>query len=285
MAGEMRHAIVMREVRALFGFGVVGDTSDRQLLERFLTADRAEADAAFTVLVERHGAMVLHVCGQVLDDAHDAQDAFQATFLVFLRRAGSIRKRDSLASWLFGVAMRVARRARYAAIVRRVHERHAGDLAAARSPATNGHSACLSALHEEIALLPERYREPMVMCHLEGLSTAAAAQRLGCAQGTILSRLARARERLRRRLTERGLAVPAGLLVGSVAAHKAAALPAALVSSTTSAAARAGAGDLALVATVSPRIAALVQATLRTLLMTRLTIAAVCLRLRPPWPP
>ena len=75
--------------------------------------------------------MVLHVCRQVLDDSHDAQDAFQATFLVFLRRAGSIRKRDSLASWLFGVAMRVARRARYAAVVRRFHEQRAGELAAA----------------------------------------------------------------------------------------------------------------------------------------------------------
>ena len=131
MARETRNAVLLREVRTLFGFGVVRDSSDRQLLERFLAADHAEAEAAFTFLVERHGPMVLHVCRQVLDDSHDAQDAFQATFLVFLHRAGSIRKRDSLASWLFGVAMRVARRARYAAIVRRFHERHAGDLAAA----------------------------------------------------------------------------------------------------------------------------------------------------------
>ena len=119
MARETRNALLLNEVRTLFGLGVVSDSSDGELLGRFLNADGLEAEAAFTVLVERHGPMVLHVCRQVLDDSHDAQDAFQATFLVFLRRAASIRKRDSLASWLFGVAMRVARQARYAAIVRR----------------------------------------------------------------------------------------------------------------------------------------------------------------------
>ena len=112
MAGETKNAVLLRGVQSLFGFGVVRDLSDHQLLERFLTADRGEAEAAFTFLVQRHGPMVLHVCRQVLDDSHDAQDAFQATFLVLLRRARSIRSRDSLASWLFGVAMRVARRAR-----------------------------------------------------------------------------------------------------------------------------------------------------------------------------
>src|SRR5260370_1347886 len=101
MPGGMRNAALLSEVRVLFGFGVVRDSSDRELLERFLTADHGEAEGAFTVLVERHGPMVLHVCRQVLDDSHEAQDAFQATFLVLLRRASSIRKRDSLASWLY----------------------------------------------------------------------------------------------------------------------------------------------------------------------------------------
>ena len=156
-----------------------------------MTAGNADAEAAFTLLVERHGPMVLNVCRQILGDSHDAQDAFQASFLVFLRRAGSIRKRESVASWLFGVAMRVARRARYGVIVRRFHERKAGEVAEFRPSSTDGQSECLAALHEEIARLPERYREPIVLCHLEGLSTAAAAQRLGRAQGTILSRLAR----------------------------------------------------------------------------------------------
>jgi len=274
MARETSNAVLLTEVRTLFGFGVVRDFSDRQLLERYLTADHTEAEAAFTVLVERHGPMVLHVCRQNLDDSHDAQDAVQATFLVFLRRAGSIRKRDSLASWLFGVAMRVARRARYAAIVRRFHERHAGDLAAARSRATNVHSERLAAMHEEIARLAVRYREPVVLCHLEGLSTAAAAQRLGCAHGTVLSRLARAREQLRRRLTERGQVEPAGLLAIRVSREATVALPAALVNSTVQAAMGALAGGTDLVAAVTPSVAMLTQATLRALFMTRITLAA-----------
>ena len=179
---------------------------------------KLDAELAFSTLVERHGAMVWHVCRQVLGDSHDAQDAFQATFLVLLSRARSIRRRDSLASWLFGVALKVARRARYAVIVRRFHERKAAELAENRTLAPDRDSECYAALHVELARLPERYREPIVLCHLEGLSTAAAAERLGCAQGTILSRLARGRERLRRRLAQRGLALPANVLTPAVGA-------------------------------------------------------------------
>ncbi len=204
MAGRSTNATLLRDVRTIFEFGVARDVSDLELLDRFLLADRAAAEAAFTSLVERHGPMVLHVCRQLLDDPYDVEDAFQATFLVFLRRAKSIRKRQSLASWLFGVATHVARRARSAATVRRFHEREAGELAQAHREARNIHSDELTALHEEIARLPDRFREPIVLCHLEGLSTAAAAIRLGCAHGTILSRLARARGRLRRSLARRG---------------------------------------------------------------------------------
>jgi RNA polymerase sigma factor (sigma-70 family) len=278
MAGETRNAVLLRDVQTLFGFGVARDLSDPQLLEQFLTADQREGEVAFTLLVERHGPMVLRVCRQVLDDSHDAQDAFQATFLVFLHRAGSIRKRDSLASWLFGVAMRVARRARDTAVVRRFHEQRAGELAAASVAATNGPSERLAALHEEIARLPQRYREPIVLCHLEGLSTAAAAGRLGCAHGTILSRLARARERLRRRLTHPGRVEFAGLFVEARVPQEATvALPAALVNSTVQAAVHALAGRTALTAIVTPAAVALTEATLRTLFMTRITLVAALL--------
>ncbi len=275
MAGETRNA-VLRDVQTLFDYGVVRDSSDQELLERFMTADHGEAEAAFTVLVERHGPMVLHVCRQVLDESHDAQDAFQATFLVFLRRAGSIRNRGSLASWLFGVAMRVARRARYTAIVRRFHERSAGEIAARRASAPSGHSSVtLAALHDEIARLPQRFKEPIVLCHLEGLSTAAAAQRLGCAHGTILSRLARARERLRRRLAAQGRVELSGLFVATrVTQDATAALPATLVNSTVQTAVHALAGQSALTAFVTPSVVALTQSTLRTLIMTRITLAA-----------
>jgi len=278
MAGATRNAVLLRDVRSLFGFGVVRDLSDRQLLERFLSVDQKETEAAFTFLVERHGPMVLHVCRQVLDDSHDAQDAFQATFLVFLRRARSIRNRDSLASWLFGVALRVARRARYTAITRRFHERKAGERAQARAQATNGHSLWLAALHEEIARLPQRYREPIVLCHLEGVSTAAAAQRLSCAHGTILSRLARGRERLRGRLTQRGRADLGGLLVAARAPQEAtAALPSALLSSTVQAAAHVLAGRSALSAIVPTSVVALAQGTQRMFVMTGIPVVTALL--------
>jgi RNA polymerase sigma-70 factor (ECF subfamily) len=263
MAGKSSEAVLTREVRALFASGVVGDLTDGQLLERFVSGEGEAAEAAFTGLVERHGPLVLSVCRGVFDDPHDAQDAFQATFLVLLRRAGSIQKRDSIASWLFGVALRLALRARQAAAVRRFHERQGGHLAAARSSAARGHSECEALLHEEISRLPERFREPVVLCYLEGLSTAAAARRIGCAPGTILSRLARGRERLRVRLVRRGLAAPAGLLMAWLTPQEgAAALPAGLVHSTVRAAVPA---------------VALARSAPRNQLIIRLTIAATAL--------
>ncbi len=191
MAGRSTNATLLQDVRTIFEFGVASDVSDRELLERFLIGDRAAAEAAFTFLVERHGPMVLHVCQQFLDDPYDVEDAIQATFLVFLRghaRSGSVihwpvGSSESPGTW---------RAARTAANARRIHERQAGELALAYREAPSGDPDKLAALHEEIARLPERYREPIVLCHLEGLSTAAAAGRLECAHGTVLSRLARA---------------------------------------------------------------------------------------------
>ncbi len=278
MACETRNAVLLNEVRTLFSLGVVSDSSDGELLRRFLNGDDIEAEAAFTVLVERHGPMVLRVCRHVLDDSHDAQDAFQATFLVFLRRAGSIRTRDSVASWLFGVAVRVARRARHAEIVRRVHERNAGNLAAATATSGDGLRARLALLHEEIARLPNRYREPIVLCHLQGLSTAAVARRLGCAHGTILSRLARGRERLRQKLGRQGEVEFMGLLAASgVPAQPVAAVSATLVNTTAQAVVPALSGRAIVAGTISPSVTALTQATLRTLFMTRVKFAAALL--------
>ncbi len=191
---------------ALFKFGVVGDLSDGQLVHRFMTARDGADQAAFTALVERHGPMVLGVCRQVLHDADDAQDAFQATFLVLARKAGSLRKADSVASWLHGVALRIAMRARVEAARRRVHERRGAAFTASRTAADPVPPESWPALHEEIDRLPDRYRDPIVLCYLEGLSIEEAALRIGCPRGTVLSRLSRARNRLRDRLTRRGLA-------------------------------------------------------------------------------
>jgi RNA polymerase sigma factor (sigma-70 family) len=278
MAAETRNVVLLKDVRTLFDFGVSANSSDRQLLDRFLTAGQPDAEKAFTLLVERHGPMVLHVCRQILGDSHDSQDAFQATFLVFLRQARSIRKRDSLASWLFGVAMRVARRARYAGITRRFHERKASERAEVRALDLDAHSERRAGLHEEIARLPDRFREPIVLCHLEGLSTATAAQRLGCAPGTILSRLARGRERLRRRLTQRGLTVQTSLFTPPYAPPEVGlTLPAALVNSAVRYAAGGGAGGIAPAVAMTRSVATLTEATLRHLYFTRITLAAALL--------
>ena len=278
MAGRLTSATLLRDVRTIFEFGVARDVSDPELLDRFLIADRAVAEAAFTFLVERHGPMVLSACGQFLDDPYDVEDAFQATFLVFLRRAHSIRTRASLASWLFGVAVHVARRARSGAMARRFHERQAGELALAYREAPSGQSDKLAALHEEIARLPERYRAPIVLCHLEGLSTAVAAGRLGCAHGTVLSRLARARGRLRHSLTRRGRLEFAGLVaLGGISSEHTVALPAALVKSTVQAVVYGASLRAASGAILSPSVTGLAQATLRTLFMTRMTLGAALL--------
>jgi HlyD family secretion protein len=205
-----KNAAVAKEIRTLFNVGAVRELSDGQLLERFAT-DRGEAaELAFAVLVERHGPMVLRVCRSTLVDATDAEDAFQATFLVLVRKARGLWVRDSLGPWLHQVAFRTASRARRAAALRRRHEEHAA--AAHTETHTVNRDDLGSLLHEEIEKLPERFRAPLVLCDLEGRSHEQAARHLGWPLGTIKSRQARGRERLRDRLRRRGLAPNLGLL-------------------------------------------------------------------------
>ena len=225
-------ANVRNPLDTLFRFGVVGDLSDGQLIQRFLTARDGAEQAAFSTLVERHGPMVLRVCRQILGDSHDAQDAFQATFLVLVRKAGSLRDADSLASWLYGVATRVAARAKLDATRRRVFERRSATSKAVKRHREGGPTESWPELHEEIARLPAHYREPVVLCYLEGLTTVDASMRIGCPQGTVLSRLSRARERLRDRLERRGLAFSLASLNGKFTTPTTAELPAALLQET-----------------------------------------------------
>src|SRR5262249_17629403 len=163
MASGSAGAGLLNQLNTLFRFGVVGDLSDGQLVQRFLTARDGADQAAFTAIVERHGPMVLGVCREVLGNSHDAQDAFQATFLVLTRKAGSLRKADSLASWLHGVALRVAMRAKIEAARRRVYERRSAAMKAAELKRHGGSSERWPELHDAIARLPERYREPVVL--------------------------------------------------------------------------------------------------------------------------
>ncbi|HEV3122146.1 MAG TPA: RNA polymerase sigma factor, partial [Isosphaeraceae bacterium] len=206
MAAESTDAVLLKHLPSLYHVGAAGTLTDGQLLDRFLVGSSEVAEAAFTALLDRHGPMVLRVCRHVLGNMDDTHDAFQATFLVLVRHAGSLRKRECLASWLYGVAQRVALRARVDLARRRTHERRSTEMAA-------DSFACASSfegwpeLHEEIARLPEKYRAPIILCYFEGLTTELAAQKLGCPLGTVLSRLARARDRLRTQLTRRGMAL------------------------------------------------------------------------------
>src|SRR5262245_33865541 len=181
------------------------DLSDADLLERFRAR---QEEAAFTLLVQRHGAMVLRVCRRVLRDAHDAEDAFQATFLVLARKAASVRKQASLGSWLHGVALRVARKARLRTAVREDRERQAVGARSRSRPADDlTHSELRAALDEEIHRLPEKYRAPVVLCCLEGKTHEQVARELRWPKSSVTARLARARELLRPLLARRGVAV------------------------------------------------------------------------------
>ena len=211
--------------------------------------------------------MVLRVCYQVLGDSHDAQDAFQATFLVLARKARSVRKYDSVASWLYGVADRVARRARAEAARRRAHERRRSELTALEleSVGDQTRSETWPELHEEVASLPEKLRVPIVLCYLEGLTAEAAAQQIGCPRGTVLSRLSRARERLRERLTRRGVVLSTGLPL--LATNSA--VPDGLSHATVQSAIRIMAGKTA-AGTVPASVAALTEGVLRMMFRIRL---------------
>jgi RNA polymerase sigma factor (sigma-70 family) len=202
-------------LRTLWTVGTVSETDDQALLSLFADRQDAAADEAFRILVERHGPMVLRVCEQVIGDRQDAEDAAQAVFLVLARKATVLRVQGSLAPWLYGVARRVAAKARGRdAARRRLEQRTTMAAATARDRDRKDfepESACdWEVVHDEVGRLPAKYRSPVVLCYLQGQTYEEAARRIGCPVGTIRVRLSRARERLRGRLIRRGLA-PEGI--------------------------------------------------------------------------
>jgi RNA polymerase sigma factor (sigma-70 family) len=234
-----------------------GGTTDAQLLERFL-ARREEV--AFEELVRRHGPMVLGVCRRVLGEPHAAADAFQATFLVLVRRAASIVPRSRVGPWLYGVARRTALKARSSAARRHRAEQEAARGRPHAAPPADPDGDLRPLLDEELGRLPEKYRAPLVLCLLEGKSRKEAAGLLGWSEGTLSGRLARAKERLGARLRRRGVAVAgAGLLAG------AAAVPASLAAATV----KAAASDC-----VSPPVIALTEEVLKAMLMSKVKAVA-----------
>src|SRR6516162_1165068 len=221
--------VLADHVRSLAGAPPGREASDRELLHGF-AARRDEA--AFAALVRRHGPMVLRVCRRALANAADAEDVFQATFLVLARKASSPRWHDSVANWLYGVAYRLARKVREAAVRRAARESRAAVRIGDDPLAAITGRELLGALDEELLRLPERYREPLVLCYLEGLARDEAAAQLGCPLGTLKERLGRGRDLLRRALTRRGVGAGAALAAALAAGRGSAAVPALLLHTT-----------------------------------------------------
>jgi RNA polymerase sigma factor (sigma-70 family) len=217
-----------RFVRRLAELPRAGQLSDAELLERFVSQ---QDGAAFELLLCRHGSKVLGVCRRVLRHEQDAEDAFQATFLTLARKAGSVGQREAVGPWLYRVAYRVALRARTRAERWPVRQARPEDVPAAEPTPDLIWADLRPVLDEEVNRLPGKYRAAFVLCYLDGKTNAEAARELGCPTGTVLSRLAWARERLRTRLTRRGLGPCAGLTAAALAGPASAAVPAALARS------------------------------------------------------
>jgi RNA polymerase sigma factor (sigma-70 family) len=258
---------VVRHIRYVIGARQCRDTTDNDLVQRF-AAQRDEA--AFAGLLQRHGPMVLGVCRRVLHNAADSDDAFQATFLVLVRKAGSIRKSASVGSWLHGVAFRVAREAKM-----RTEKQRPGEMPdiTGREPDPSAEAArrelCLI-LDQELARLPAKYRSPLVLHYLEGKTKGETARELGWTEGTVSGRLARARESLRKRLAGRNVSFSSGMMAAVLSEQAATTpVPAALTNATMQSALLLGTGSVAgaAAAGVSHTLA---EAVLKSMLMSKL---------------
>jgi RNA polymerase sigma factor (sigma-70 family) len=262
-AGDLRMGLE-RLRRALAASG--GHLTDGELLSRFVAA---RDEAAFEALVYRHGPMVLGLCRRVLGNPHDAEDAFQATFLILARKATSVVKRDSVGSWLFAVAQRTAREARVVLARRRARE---SQLDAIPHPEVGPVEPedWRPLVDREVARLPEKYQEAVVLYYLEGWPLREAAAKLGVPQGTLSSRLVKARRLLAKRLSRYGLSLSVAALASVLSEGRApAAVPAPLVVETVRGAALVAAGQLAAVTTP---VALLTRGVLKTMLMTKLKL-------------
>jgi RNA polymerase sigma factor (sigma-70 family) len=250
--------------------------TDGELLELYL-AGRNEA--AFEVLLHRHGAMVLGVCRRVLHNEADAEDAFQATFLVFVRKASSIRTRATVSNWLYGVAHNTALKAKAMN-----HKRHTKERAAASVPRDEAPSEVWREIHAlldgELSHLPDKYRIPIVLCDLEGKTITEAARRLGWPQGTVATRLTRGRAQLAERLTKQWLTLTgsiAATVMSSASAQgtMSACVPASLAATTVQAATAVAAGQAAAKGLISTRVVALTEGVVKAMSITKLKTLAI----------
>jgi RNA polymerase sigma factor (sigma-70 family) len=273
MATTQLHHVIQHLRRAALSQQGAGLT-DGELLRCFI---EQRDEAAVAALVRRHGPMVWGVCRRVLHNDHDAEDAFQATFLVLVRKASAIVPREMVANWLYGVAHQTARKARATRAKQHMRERQVTEMP---EPAVQQDlwDEVRPLLDQELSRLPDKYRVVIVLCDLEGKTRKEAARQLRCPEGTVASRLATARTMLAKRLGRHGLAVSGGALA-AVLSQKAApaSVPPAVVSSTIQAATLVAAGQTAATGVISAKVAALTQGVLKTMLLTKLKIATAVL--------
>jgi RNA polymerase sigma factor (sigma-70 family) len=271
-SGELRE--VLRRLRLAVRPGEAGGLADAELLRRWL---EARDEAAFEVLVWRHGPIVLGVCRRLLHNAEEAEDAFQATWLALVRHGASIRGRHAVGSWLYRVACRVALSARTAGARRRTCAPQIGDaIAAPPGPDPAWRDLC-AVLDEEVNRLPEKLRAPLVLCYFGGRTNEEAARELGRPVGTVVSRLVRARRRLHDRLRRRGVSLTAGAAGAALAENVAMAEMSGLSVGTAVRAAGLTAAGKGLAGAVTPKAAALAQGVLRAMLWTKLKVGAAVL--------
>jgi RNA polymerase sigma factor (sigma-70 family) len=249
---------VVQHIRKLASHG---ETTDGQLLSNFIK--RRDNDA-LTTLVTRHGPMVWAVCRRILRSQHDADDAFQATFLVLVRKAGTIRNREGVASWLYGVAHQTAVRLRTNLAKQHRREQH-GDLPDKAQLEEQVLSDVQALLDQELSHLPEKYRLVIVLCDLEGRTRKEVARHLKCPEGTVAGRLARARDILAKRLSQKGVSLSAGVLVAALSREAAAAVPLSI------------AGNAGIAERASAGVLALTDEVIRAMLITKLKIATTVL--------
>jgi RNA polymerase sigma factor (sigma-70 family) len=263
---------IIQQLRRLTLLPDAAALGDGELLERFR---RRGDEVAFEALVRRHGAIVLGVCRRVLGNHHDAEDAFQATFLVLVRKAASVRPASALGNWLYGVAYRTALKARSRSAKSRAHERQAAaSLPAIETPAESC-AELSAALDHELSRLADKYRIPFILCDLEGNSHRDAARQLGWAEGTLSVRLMRAKKLLAKRLSGRGFGPAPAVFAGLASAHAASAsVPTDLAVSTVKAASLFATGQAA-TGVISAEVAMLTQGVLNAMFLTKLKTALV----------
>jgi RNA polymerase sigma factor (sigma-70 family) len=255
--GNLRSVLVNQDAAGL---------GDGDLVNRYV---RDKDEAAFAALVRRHGPMVMGVCRRVLHHLHDAEDAFQATFLVLVRKAATLQAPAMIGNWLYGVAYRTALEARKAAAKRRAKE---AKVAAPTQIPEDTWADLRPVLDQELDRLPDKYRAVVVLCDLEGKTRREAARHLGCPEGTVASRLASARTLLAKRLLRHGLSISGGALAAVLSQNASASVTTTVVASTTQAAAALAAGQAA-AGLISANILALTEGVVKSMFLTKLKIA------------